>query len=201
MSKMNPERISLVNPEVVVTHPASSSGLSGGGGGGAGTFASSGTRAKVFVSAVLGVTATAALVLVAVGGGARGGLGGVWSGVASRLGSAAGSGGSGDAGSGGFPEVRVFVNPKEAAHLKAVKENWEHYHRGGSSAVTPLMLPDLRKWPKAGGYPEITGLIGMGRARPPASAFAFALAQYTRKSNAFLDFTMSLVLPLMMRSM
>ena len=128
MSKMNPERISLVNPEVVVTHPASSSGLSGRGGGGTGTFANSGTRAKVFVSAVLGVTATAALVLVAVGGGARGGLGGVWSGIAPRLGSAAGSGGSG-----GFPDVRVFVNPKEAAHLKAVKENWSTITEAGAA--------------------------------------------------------------------
>ena len=141
---MNPERISLVNPEVVVTHaPSSSSGVLGGSGG---------ARAKMFVAAVLGVTATVALTLVALGASGGGAMArGVWSG-----GVALGSRGKGA----GFPTVRVFVNPHEKEAFDAVKKNWEHYHKGGSSAVTPLALPDLQKWPKDGGYREITGLIG-----------------------------------------
>lgn len=145
MGPINPERISLVNPEVAVSHaPSSSSAVAGAGG----TFASSSTRAKLIVSAVLGVTATAAMVALG-GGGGIGVVGGVWGGAA-----------LGSGGGGGFPDVRVFVNPKEADQLSAVKENWEHYHRGGSSAVRPLLLPELDKWPEAGGYPEITELIG-----------------------------------------
>lgn len=146
MGPINPERISLVNPEVVVTHAHSSSSAAAGGGG---TFASSSTRAKLIVSAVLGVTASAAVIALC-GGGGLGVVGGVWGGAA------LGSGGGG----GGFPDVRVFVNPTEADQLRAVKENWEHYHKGGSSAVRPLLLPDVDKWPKAGGYQEITALIG-----------------------------------------
>jgi hypothetical protein len=156
--KVNPERISLVNPVVVVT---SSYGQTVSGGG---TFAGSSARARVVVSAVLGVT----LALVAIGtfrgGAGEGGGGGTaWWGGTAALGSGSRSGNGGvvvGGGGGGFPEVRVFVNPKETQQLRAVQENWEHYHKGGSAAVRPLRLPELRKWPKGGGYPEITALIG-----------------------------------------
>lgn len=149
---VNPERLSLVNPAVVAAHPAYFPS-SGGGDGSSGFRA----RSRVICAAVAGVAATAVLALVTAGVATSSGVGGVGShgwGVGAALGS--GSGRSAV----GFPVVRVFVNPRESGQLSAVKENWEHYHKGGSGAITPLHLPDLRKWPKEGGYPEITRLIG-----------------------------------------
>ena len=58
-----------------------------------------------------------------------------------------------------FPEVIVLVHPEEPKMFAAVKENWNEYHRGGAAGVEPLVMPDLSKWPKGGGYPEITRLI------------------------------------------
>mmetsp|Transcript_24139 Transcript_24139/g.38802 ORF Transcript_24139/g.38802 Transcript_24139/m.38802 type:complete len:414 (-) Transcript_24139:1729-2970(-) len=174
---MHPERIHLLHPEGAELHLHSSS--NGGGdnsdsidsragaegrsldagcrlsartGGCLAMASNSVWRAKI---AVIVVLAVAALTMVSMHGGVGGKGGRTEVGTALGLGAIRGSSGS------GFPDVRVFFNPSEGQSkpLAAVTQNWDLYHKGGASAITPLKLPDLWKWPAAGNYPEITELI------------------------------------------
>lgn len=58
-----------------------------------------------------------------------------------------------------WPMTRVLVHPDHGNSLDDVKEDWNQHHRGGADDLIPLYLPDLRAWPDAGGYRELTSLI------------------------------------------